>query len=143
MARRTKPETTTEIIAMLKAFDDFPDVEDIKFEDKKLPRGKMAQTLRSYVAGVERTRRASIAHRTCVAEERAALAAAHPIVLRIRLFLRTRLGPKSPLLQTYGVQPLRPGKKTVEVKLQAIEKARETRKLRKTMGRKQRRAIKG
>jgi len=143
MARRTKLEVTEEITAMLKVFDDFPDVEDIQFENKKLTRGKMVQTLRSYLAAVQRTRQASIAHRTRVAEERAALAAAHPIVLRIRLFLRTRVGPKSPLLRSYGVQPLREGKKTVDVKLQAIEKARETRKLRKTMGRKQRRAIKG
>ncbi|HEV3194290.1 MAG TPA: hypothetical protein VGY54_27500 [Polyangiaceae bacterium] len=143
MARRTKAEIADEIDAMLKVFDDFPDVEDLPFEDKKLPRGKMVQIFRSYLAAVQRTHHALIAHQTCVAEERAALAAAHPIVLRIRLFLRTRVGPKSPLLQNYGVQPLREGKKTVDVKLRAIEKAQETRKLRRTMGRKQRRAIKG
>lgn len=143
MSRRTKPEITVEISGLLKVFDDFPDVLDIGFARGKRSRDELEAPLRRYLAAVEQTRKASVAHRARVAEERRAHKEAHPIALRLRQWLRARLNDDSAELVAYGVKPTRPTKKTVAVKVRAIEKSRETRKLRRTMGKKQRKAIKG
>jgi hypothetical protein len=143
MPRRTKPEIIVEITGLLRAVDEFPDVTTLAFRAGKRTRAQLQAPLRAYLDATERTREAAVAHQACVAAERRALAQAHPLALRLRNWLRARLDPDSPDLQRYGVKPVKTGKKTVAVKVQAAEKSRETRKLRGTMGRKQRSRIKG
>jgi hypothetical protein len=63
-----------------------------------------------------------------------------PLDAAFKRFLLAYYGPKSATLVQYGVSAPKVGKKTVDVKAAAAEKAKATRAARGTMGKKQRKA---
>jgi hypothetical protein len=79
-----------------------------------------------------------------VRRERELRARNKPILLAIGSLVRVLHGQNLGVLGDFNLEPRKKGKKTIEVKAGAAEKARETRKLRNTMGSRQRkRAPKG
>lgn len=63
--------------------------------------------------------------------------------LALKTHMSSRMGEASPRLREFAFKPAKKPHVPVETKLRAIEKRAETRKLRHTMGKKQRRRIKG
>lgn len=78
-----------------------------------------------------------------VREERRLEAETKTLLVRVKPFLMSVYGEGSATLLEFGLKPLKKPKISVETKRIAVEKRRETRKLRGTMGKKQRRALKG
>jgi len=58
-------------------------------------------------------------------------------------FLRSRFGSSAAVLREFGLKPRKARKVRMETLARAVEKSRQTRKLRRTMGRRQRAKIKG
>ena len=84
-----------------------------------------------------------IAWRLAVERERgleAEIKALHP---RVQSLLRSTYGDRSGELRQFGLKPGKKAQVAVAVKASAVEKRRETRKARRTMGKKQRKQIKG
>ncbi len=57
---------------------------------------------------------------------------------RAKFYLRSRFGASSGALREFGLKPQAKAKVSAETALRAVEKRRETRRLRRTMGKKQR-----
>jgi hypothetical protein len=65
------------------------------------------------------------------------------LVRRVASLLMSVYGDRSPKLRDFGIEPRKKPKIGVETMRLAVEKRRETRRLRGTMGKKQRKKIKG
>jgi len=81
--------------------------------------------------------------RTAVDQERKLEASLKGLHEYVKMYLAGRFGPSSPALRAFGLKPQKKAVTSVETKTLAIMKRLETRKLRKTMGKKQRKKIKG
>jgi len=66
-----------------------------------------------------------------------------PILRALRAYLINAHGPTSPVLADFGFSPSKTAVKTPEVKAEAAEKALATRKARNTLGKQQKKNIKG
>jgi hypothetical protein len=85
---------------------------------------------------------AEIAWRIALEQEAALEAEMKALVERARLALSAHFGPRSARLAEFGLRPGAPAKVSAAVKAAAVEKRRATRKARRTLGPKQRKAIK-
>jgi hypothetical protein len=83
-----------------------------------------------------------IAWRLAVVAERRLEAETREIFGRLKPFLVAVYGADSAKLREFGLEPIKEPKISVETKRAAVEKRNATRKLRGTMGKKQKRAIK-
>jgi hypothetical protein len=84
-----------------------------------------------------------IAWHTAVYQENALETRLRDLTEHVRLYLVGRFGPSSPVLRAFGLKPRKKAVTSVATKKLAIEKRLETRRLRRTMGKKQRKRIKG
>lgn len=78
-----------------------------------------------------------------IAEEAKLEPKVRALALALKTHMSSRMGKESPRLREFAFKPAKKPHVPVETKLRAIEKRAETRKLRHTMGKKQRRRIKG
>jgi hypothetical protein len=62
------------------------------------------------------------------------------LIERTKFYLRSLFGAKSATLREFGLKPQAKSKVSTETALRAVEKRRETRRLRRTMGKKQKKA---
>jgi hypothetical protein len=92
-------------------------------------------------------RESEMAHATWLAAlevERLYIEQQHRLRMQLQQFLQATYGPDGGVaLEQFGLAPAKAGKKTVQVKAAAVDKALETRKLRGTLGKKQKKSIKG
>ena len=84
-----------------------------------------------------------IAWKLAVERERVLEAEIKNLHPRVQDYLRSHFGAGASALRRFGLKPAKEPTVPVKTKLRAIEKRRETRRLRGTMGKKQRRRIKG
>jgi hypothetical protein len=98
--------------------------------------------LERHLAAMARVRELTIERMKAVADERKLDRVAKRIADGVARALKTRLGPRSPALVEFEVKPEKVPYVSSQVKARAVERRRETRKLRGTMGRKQRARIK-
>ena len=84
-----------------------------------------------------------VAWRAAVDQERKLEASLKRLHEFVKMYLAGRFGPSSPALRAFGLKPQKKAVTSIETKQLAIMKRLETRKLRKTMGKKQRKKIKG
>jgi hypothetical protein len=103
----------------------------------------VASKYEQHLLSMSDARKKEIAWRIAVDRERALEAEIKALHPRVQDYLRGTFGSKSANLRRFGVQPGKAPEIPVSVKLQAIERRLETRKLRRTMGKKQRLRIKG
>jgi len=99
--------------------------------------------LEQHLAAIARVRELTIERAKAVAAERKLDVAAKSIAVGVGHVLKAKLGAHNPALRAYAVEPEKVPHVTVQTKLRAVERRMATRKLRGTMGRKQRARIKG
>jgi len=87
--------------------------------------------------------RREIAWRTAVERERELETKLKKLHFSVKSYLEGAFGPSSAALRAFGLKPQKKAVTPVETKKLAVEKRLETRKLRKTMGKKQKKQIKG
>jgi hypothetical protein len=95
-----------------------------------------------HLAAMADVRAKEIEWRLAVERERALEAELQELHGRMTLFLRALFGSRSTKLQHFGVVPMKTPHTPTEVKARAVERRLETRRLRGTMGKKQRKRIK-
>ncbi len=103
---------------------------------------EVARRVREHLDAMDAVRATEIAAKVAVQRERKLETALKLLLPNVRLYLDSRFGRSAPVLEEFGLKPFRPGKPSMKTLARAVEKRRETRKLRGTMGKKQRRAIK-
>lgn len=81
--------------------------------------------------------------KAALAVERRIEAALKPQHLQMQRYLEGVFGPDSPELRAFDLKPRKTPVVRIETKRRAVEKRRETRRMRKTMGKRQRRKLKG
>ncbi len=74
---------------------------------------------------------------------RSASAQARPVVRALVAYLRALYGDNTEALADFGLAPAKAGKPKVETKAKALVQSKATRKARNTMGKKQRKSVKG
>jgi len=105
---------------------------------------EVTQELGDYVEATNKTRAARAAWIDAVRDEEAKLAVARARLAALRTLVAMKYGNDAAAsLGEFGFAPHKRGQKTVETKAAAIAKAAATRKARKTMGPRQRDAVKG
>jgi hypothetical protein len=97
---------------------------------------------REHLDAMKDVRAKEIAWRLAVERERALESELQPLHARMTLLLRSAYGKHSTQLQYFGVLPAKRPHTPIEVKARAVERRLETRRLRGTLGKKQRKRIK-
>ncbi len=95
------------------------------------------------IAAAKNTRSVRMQLSRTVESEREVDSLARPLRALVKSFVLTRFGKNSTQVQAFGFTPNRRPKKSVEVKATAVVKAKATRKARSTMGKKQKKIVKG
>jgi hypothetical protein len=102
----------------------------------------LVAVLQSSVDAISAGDAAQIAWKGAVGTQKAAKATATPLMTSIKTYIGVTYGKTSTMYQTMFGLP-QPAKPTVETKVAAVTQVKATRKARKTMGKRQRKAIKG
>ena len=113
-------------------------------DGKTYSQADLIDAFQSHVAAMDavNARRAELA--AAVAEERAAGGRVRALQKSLKLVVGVNFGRSAVVYADFGWElPKAPGPKTVEAKLQGAARVRETRRLRGTLGRRQRKKIKG
>jgi hypothetical protein len=97
---------------------------------------------RAHLAAMAEVAEKEIAWRLAVERERALEVEILAIHARVVLGLRAQFGSRSAQLRRFGLRPARVPKISAETKRRAVERRLETRRLRGTLGKKQRKRIK-
>jgi hypothetical protein len=108
-----------------------------------LTRDQVIAELITFISAAEATKMARQQWLTTVAEERATLSDVAPLRQSIRSILQGRFGKEGPSLASFGFNPAKAPKKSVETKAAAVAKTAATRKARHTMGTVQKKAVSG
>ncbi|MDP9003020.1 MAG: hypothetical protein M3O46_23250 [Myxococcota bacterium] len=96
----------------------------------------------SHIDAIDDVGAAHAAVQVAVAKERQIARHAHALMLKLKGVVEHELGPTNDIYAAFGwTMPKKPGPKTVKAKLEGAEKARETRKARHTMGKRQRKRV--
>lgn len=123
------------IVALL---EELASEEIIILEEKSYTRDELLSIFKEHLEVLAEIRRLTIARDIAIALERKL----EPRVKRISFHLgekvKSRIGRRNPLLKKYGFEPEKKPHVPVEAKARAVVRRLETRKLRGTMGRKQR-----
>ena len=100
--------------------------------------------LQSMLDAIEQTAAAYAAWRDRVVKQRALEKSLRAFVGVIEAMVRTEVGNSAPLLLAFGLQPAKKtGPRTTQAKVTMVQKARATRVVRKTMGKRQRQKVRG
>jgi hypothetical protein len=98
----------------------------------------------SHIDAIEEVDAAHAAGAVAVAKERKAALRVRDATRYLKMVVEVEFGPDAVAWDDFGWElPKKPGPKTVEAKLEGARKVRETRKLRNTMGKRQRKKIRG
>jgi len=102
----------------------------------------LVAVLQRSVDAINASDAAQIAWKGAVGKQTAAKAAATPLISSIKTYIGVTYGKTSTMYQTMFGLP-QPAKPTVATKVAAVTQIKATRKARNTMGKRQRKAIKG
>ena len=139
MPRTTKTQRTAMFQALATGIlADFPASATFVVFGQEYVRDELAAVFAECVAASARTQNAKVAWLLAAQAEAELHEKAEDVRQGVKLAFEARLGPKSPTLRRYGMQPRRPGKKSVAIKLAAAERSRKTRADLGTMGSRQR-----
>jgi hypothetical protein len=105
---------------------------------------QLAAVFQAQIDAVAAVDAARAALTDAVARERAAARRATELTRDLKMVVRSRFGFSAARWAEFGWElPKKPGPKTVKAKLQGADKARATRKARGTMGKRQRKKVRG
>jgi hypothetical protein len=116
------------------------DVSVFTFQEQQIPKTQVVSRLQARIDAAQTTKVARLALGAAVAAEAQIVADTTPLVADLKTFLQSRLGKKSPKLQTFGLTQLKTTQKSVAAKSVGVAKALATRKAIGTKGKKQRKA---
>jgi hypothetical protein len=118
--------------------------ERFKVSGKMLTREELVGLYRSQIESIHTLRAARAALAFAVAQERAITKRVEMQTPRLRAAVVNQFGFGPDVLADFGwTAPKKPGPKTVEAKRAGAEKLRATRKARQTMGKRQRKKVRG
>jgi hypothetical protein len=144
MAKTTKTQRVAMFQALSEALKaDYPPNAPFVLASQSYTRAEVTSSLDACVAASSATSMAKAKWMAASFKERALHQKGMGLRRMLGKFLAASLGERSPNLRKYGLAPLKIGKKTLAVKRAAAQKAKETRKSRFTMGRRQKAKIKG
>jgi hypothetical protein len=139
MDPRSKTARESQLSNMVKAIGtQLSDVTSMIMHGKEYTPASLKALLQEELDAMAKTRQATAARTDAVRRERVLTARNKPVLDAFHDYLVARHGAESVTLKTFSFSPRRKGKKTVEVKAKAAEKAKETRTKLGTLGPKQR-----
>jgi hypothetical protein len=118
-------------------------VDTFALAGQSLTRVDLLARLQSRVDAAEATKAAQAAWHNAVQSEHAVNTEIAPLRTAMKAILVARYGKDSQKLQLFGYPPTMPAKKTVAIKGLGVVRAKATRTARHTMGKKQKKGIKG
>jgi hypothetical protein len=140
--KRSKTAREARLVTLLKAIDvQLTDVGTMVMHGKKYTPAELKALFQEELDAMANTRRATAARRMAVKAERRLTARNQLVLAAFESYLVAQHGADAPELETFTFKPHRKGKKTVEVKAKAAERAKETRKRLGTLGPKQRKKM--
>ncbi len=119
------------------------DTDDLVILGVRYTPESLAAEYRRHLEKMQEVTQREIAWRMAVDQEGTLETKIKVLTEHVKAYLAGRFGPSSAELRAFGLKPRKKAVTRVETKRLAIEKRLETRKLRKTMGKKQRKRIKG
>ena len=142
--KSTKVLTQTSYQALVSGLQSsFQPTDTFDVPDGTLTRDQVIAQLNTFIAAAEATKTAHQQWLTAVAGERSTLSDVTPLRQNIRSILQGRFGKAAPALTSFGFSPAKSPKKTVETKAAAAVKTAATREARHTMGKVQKKTVKG
>ena len=142
MAKVGKSHRIAEYVAVLQAVRDRMPPGSHVLGGKLTRRKDVEAALQGVLEEMRSTRIAYEAYLQQVARERAREKALRPLVQAVRDWAVTHLGKTPVVVAAFAIKAGKPGPKTLQAKVTMIERAKATRKLRGTLGPKQRKKIK-
>ena len=115
------------------------DVTTFLFRNQQVPKTQVVTVFSARIAAAEKTKAARIALHQAVMDEKAAAAAAKPLVSDVKGFVTNRYGKDSPTLQQFGFTPAKAPQKSAASKASGVAKAKATKQALGPTGKKQRR----
>jgi hypothetical protein len=103
----------------------------------------LAQMLQDELDAMKGVRAAEAARTGAIAKERALKRRNKPILVALENLVRGLFGGDAAVLGEFALATPKKPRKAPEVKVEAAKKAKATRQVRKTMGRKQKKSVKG
>jgi hypothetical protein len=105
---------------------------------------ELKQALQGHIDDVDQADVARARWTDTVTAQRTSERRTMPMLSALKTFVTLKFGPDAvAVLADFGFTPAKQVQKTVETKKQAVEKSRATRTARHTMGKKQKKAVKG
>ena len=142
----TSPNSKSTLIAQCQAIiNGLPtlNVTEYTLGGKAFAKTDLNAVFQAYVDAANASATAKKSSQNAIDAEDAAGVTARSTRALLQTFLKSHFGKTSPELTTFGFAPNKTAKKTVEVKAVAVERAAATRKARNTMGKKQKKKIRG
>jgi hypothetical protein len=144
MARTTKTQREAMFQALAAGItEDFAATDTFWVTGREYTRDELAGLFQACVAASARTHDAKVAWLIAAKEEAELHRKAEALRQGVKLVFESRLGRRNPSLRRYGMQPRRPGRKTLAVKVRAAARSLETRADRGTTGKRPRRKLRG
>lgn len=112
--------------------------------NKNYSHAEVIEQIQSILDAIQETATAYAAWRDCVARQRELERSLRELVGWVEGSVRTEVGNDARLLETFGLQPAKKtGPRTSSAKLAMVQKAKATRVVRRTMGKRQRQKVRG
>jgi hypothetical protein len=130
--------------AMKRAIDQLlPGIDPFVFDGRTVTRSALQQALQDRLDASRNTKAARLGFHKAVEQERLAEAAVSPLRASLKAFVLTRFGKNSPQVQAFGFTQNKRPSRSAKSKALAVDKGIATRKARHTMGKQQKKAVKG
>lgn len=118
-------------------------VTELTLGGKAYSKADAIAVFQAYLDAASNTATTKKNQQNAIQTEDAAATAARTLRSLLRAFLQSRFGTKSPELTAFSFAPVKTVTKTAAVKAVAVEKSLATREARHTMGKNQKKAVKG
>jgi hypothetical protein len=137
-----KADRVAEFAALIKGITtDLTNVDPFVLAGQSLPRTLVLGRLQARIDAAEKTKAARTAFHLAVEDERAVALDADQLRADLKVWLQAHFGSKSTRLQEFGFTPRKPNKKSAVAKAEGAARAKATRTVRGTKGKKQKKGL--
>ena len=142
--RRGKVSRESKLEATLQALGThFKEASALVLAGRPYALSELAQMLEEELDALNATQQIEAERKSIIARERAIKARNEPILVALENVVRGLYGGDVSVLSAFALSAPKKPKKTPEVKVEGAKKAKATRRVRRTMGRKQKKSVKG
>jgi hypothetical protein len=121
----------------------FPGASALQLAGQSYSVPELAQMLQDEIDAIEATRLVEAQRTSTIARERAFKERNEPILAALGNLVRGLYGANTSVLNAFALDAPKKPRKTIEVKVETAKKAKATRKVRRTIGKRQKKSAKG